>query len=121
MDDPVGEIRVERPTEDAVVAVFLGDHDLADRDETGTLLQSLIDENALVVADLSEATFIDSAMLHLLLVADGAARVRGKTFRLQLGTADIVRRALELSGLLTRIDSASSREEALRRDPSRAA
>jgi anti-anti-sigma regulatory factor len=121
MDDPVAEIRVERPAEDAVVAIFVGDHDLADRDETGNLLQSLIDENALVVADLSEATFIDSAMIHLLLLADGAARVRGKTFRLQLGTADIVRRALELSGVLKRIDSASSRDEALRRGSGRAA
>jgi hypothetical protein len=45
-----------------------------------------------------------------------AARARGKAFRVQLGTAVIVRTAFELTGVLNRIECASSREEALRRD-----
>jgi anti-anti-sigma factor len=113
---PQGEIRVERPTADTAVAAFVGDHDLAGRDDTRALLESLIDDNRLVVADLSEATFIDSATIHLLLVAHTAARVRGRTFRVQTGSTDIVRRALELSGLPKRLECVVSREEALRRE-----
>jgi anti-anti-sigma regulatory factor len=79
-----------------------------------SLLESLVDENEFVVADFSEAAFVDSATMRVLLNADVAARMRGRRFRLQLGTAAIVRSAFELSGLLLRIECAHSRADALR-------
>lgn len=115
-DDPPRDIRIERPAAETVVAVFLGEHDIASRTELRTLLESLVEENALVVADFSDATFVDSTTIHLLLQAHAAARVRGKTFRVQLATAAIVRTAFELTGVLDRVECASSREEALRRE-----
>jgi anti-anti-sigma factor len=121
MEEPNGEIRVERPAEGTAIAVFVGEHDLSRRDDVQALLDELVEDNELVVADFSEATFIDSTMIHLLLVADSAARCRGRTLCLQMGTADIVRRAFELSGVLKRLECASSREEALRRERDRTA
>jgi anti-anti-sigma factor len=119
MYDPPREIRIERPAPDTAVAVFLGEHDIASKKELESLLETLVDENAHVVVDFSEAAFVDSTTLHLLLKADAAAQVRGKVFRLQLGTTDIVRRAFELTGVATRLDCVASREEALRRDGGR--
>jgi anti-anti-sigma regulatory factor len=72
-----------------------------------------VEENDLVVADFSGAIFVDSTTMHLLLEADMAARQRGRSFRLQLGTASIVRTAFEVSGILKRLDCVHSREEAL--------
>ena len=116
MYDPPREIRIERPAPDAAVAVFLGEHDIASRKELKSLLETLVEENDLVVVDFSEATFVDSTTMHLLITAHAAARVRGKTFRLQIGTADIVRRAFELTGVMTRLDCVKSRQEALHRN-----
>ena len=116
-DHPPRDIRIERPAADTAVVVFHGEHDIASKKELRTLLESLVEENALVVADFTDATFVDSTTIHLLLGAHAAAQVRGKTFRVQLGTATIVRTAFELTGVLNRVECASSREEALRREP----
>jgi anti-anti-sigma factor len=96
------------------VAVFTGEHDLTTADRTRAVLASLIEENDLVVADFSEAEFVDSSTMHALVTAHRAARARGAIFRLQLGTAPIVERAFELSGLLQMLECAATREEALR-------
>lgn len=115
MSYPSGTVLVEHPAEGTAVAVFAGEHDLATADETRTLLTSLIDENGLVVVDLSDAEFVDSSTVFTLLLCHQAAVARGRTFRLQLGTAPIVERVLELSGVLKVLDCVPTREEALRR------
>ncbi len=107
------DIRVERPTPDAAVVEFTGEHDLADADRIQSLLESLIERNAVVVADFSEAQFVDSSVLRTLFRAHRAAESRGSGFRLQLGTAPIVERAFELSGILSHLSCSESRAEAL--------
>jgi anti-sigma B factor antagonist len=116
MQDLPTEIRIDRPASDTAVAVFLGEHDVASRKELTSLLEALVAENDLVVVDFSDATFVDSTTMHALMAAHAAARVRGKTVRLQIGTTDIVRRAFELTGVMTRLDCVESREEALSRN-----
>jgi anti-anti-sigma factor len=113
MYDAMGDVQVEHPTAGAAVVRFTGEHDLVTRDDVAALLESLIQQNDLVVADFSDAAFVDSTILHALVNADAEARMRGRTFRLQLGTAAIVHRAFELSGLTKRIDCFPAREEAL--------
>ena len=76
-------------------------------------------ENELVVVDVSEAAFIDSSFLHNVVGADRLARERGSRLRLQHGTALIVMRALEVSGILAVLDSVSTREAALAPTPRR--
>jgi hypothetical protein len=52
-------------------------------------------------------------MLYNLAIAHRLALSRGSRFRLQLGTAPVVRRALEISGLLEYLDCVPDREQAL--------
>jgi anti-anti-sigma regulatory factor len=65
------------------------------------------------VVDVSEAKFIDSSFIHNLLKADRLAHQPGARFRLQHRTELIVRRALEVSGVVTHLESVSTREDAL--------
>jgi anti-anti-sigma factor len=108
------DIRVERrPTSNAAVIEFSGEHDLAEADRIESLLASLVEQNAVVVADFSEAQFVDSSVLRTLFRAHLAAEARGSSFRLQLGTARVVQRAFELSGILGHLSCWESRAEAL--------
>lgn len=109
----LGDVVVEHPASGAAVAVFSGEHDLATKRQIHELLSSLVHDNELVVADFSEAQFVDSSILRVLTEMKGVADERGHTFRLQLNTADIVRRAFEISGLLTILEVAATRETAL--------
>ena len=97
----------------AVVVELLGEHDLATADSLLDTLNSLLDTHDVVVADLSEALFVDSSTLGALVRANRKARAVGKQFRLQLGTEPIVRRVLEISGLLQVLDWYPTRDEAL--------
>jgi anti-anti-sigma factor len=107
------DVQVERPAHGTAVVVFSGEHDLATKDEVRVLLDSLLWEDNLLVADFSSASFVDSSLLHVLLDTKEQARALGKTFRLQVGTAAIVRRAFEISGVFAVIERVATREEAL--------
>ena len=114
------DVHILRPSFGQAVVELNGEHDLETKEMLQKLLTSLIEENDLVVVDVSEAEFIDSSVLHTLLVADELAQQRGSRFRLQLGTAAIVEKALELSGLLDRLEVVPDREQALpRSNPAR--
>jgi anti-anti-sigma factor len=107
------DLEVVVPRAGAAVVVLLGEHDLATKDALNEALTSLVDANDLVVVDLSSVLFIDSSILGELVRADRAARAGGKRFRLQVGTEPIVRRVLEVSGLLDHFACVSTREAAL--------
>ena len=114
MPPTLDDVRVEQPAPGTAVAVFSGEHDLATRDEVTELLTSLVDANELVVADLSSAQFVDSSILRVLTNVNNDAHAKGRSFRLQLGTADIVRRAFEISDLFAILDIVPTREAALK-------
>ncbi len=119
MDNRLQDVQVERPRAGAAVVVFTGEHDLSTSEPVEALLGSLIEENELVVADFSEAEFVDSSTIFALVKSHRAAGEQGRTFRLQLGTAPIVEKAFELSGMLQVLDCSPTREEALRNGGSR--
>lgn len=110
------EVVVEQATVDAVVVRLVGEHDLAERGELRALLASLVEANTVVVADLSETTFVDSTILHVLVETDHAARRLGRSFRVQLATTAIVARAFELTGLGARLRVVRTRAAALAED-----
>jgi len=114
MDTRLQDVEVERPRTGAAVVAFTGEHDLSTSESVEALLGSLIEENELVVVDFSDAEFVDSSTLYALINSHKAANERGTTFRLQLGTAPIVHRAFELSGVLNLLDCFPTREGALR-------
>jgi anti-sigma B factor antagonist len=71
-----------------------------------TLRQSLVETLAHpdvtdVLLDLSGVTFLDSAGLTALVVADRTARATGRALTVTCGTSRAVRRPLEITGLLT--------------------
>jgi anti-anti-sigma factor len=108
------DVVVSWPRPGAAVVECRGEHDLTIGDQLDALLTELVTDNDLVVIDVSEAQFIDSTFLHLLLKSDRLARQRGSTVRLQHSTGPIVAGVLEISGVIDRLDSVTTREEALR-------
>jgi anti-anti-sigma factor len=107
-------IELEKPAGRVAVVSCTGEHDFAARDGARDLLSRLIRENGLVVTDFSRAEFVDSWILAVLRDTGRAARERGVTFRVQLGTAPIVAMIFEVSGVLDELECVSTREEALR-------
>ena len=106
-------VEVILPRAGVAVVVLRGEHDLTTKDQLDDVLSVLTAGNDLVVVDVSEATFVDSSTLGTFVRADRAARAAGCHLRLQLGTAPIVRRAIEITGLLQVLDWAPTRETAL--------
>jgi anti-anti-sigma factor len=109
-----GTVRVV-PATDGIVAVCLeGEFDIANvsvlTDELGNALAGDDD----LILDLSETTFIDSSIIQALFNAVRAASGRDQTLVLQLGTAPIVERALELVGIEGVVARAHDRDEAVR-------
>lgn len=103
------------PERDGIVAVCLeGEFDVGNvsalRDRVDGALAS---ENDLIL-DLSQATFIDSSVIHVLFDAVRAVDGRDQTMVLQLGTAPIVQRALEIVDIERVLPRAHDREEAVR-------
>jgi anti-sigma B factor antagonist len=107
------ELEVQRPRPNAAVIVLRGEHDLSTRDALASAVNERIAADELVVVDLSAADFIDSSVLGVLAQANQRAKTAGTRFRLQLGTAAIVKRVLEISQLLNHLDYATTREQAL--------
>ncbi len=106
-------VEVVRVPPDAAVIALHGEHDVSTREEICSLLSAEVSSNALVVVDVTDADFIDSSVLHNLAKVDRLARNRGSRFVLQMGTAPIVRSAIEISGILGSIEWAGTREGAL--------
>lgn len=111
------DVHLERPSSGVAVVSFTGEHDLATRDATRLLLATLVDENHLVVADFSRASFVDTSIVVVVRESGRAARERGSIFRLQLATAPIVARIFKASGALDELDCVSTRQEGLTEAP----
>lgn len=109
----MGAFSLRRIDDDVAVVSLLGEHDLASRDELEELLRRVVAERRLVVVDVTPAAFIDSSVLNGLVLADELLRARGGRLALRVGTAAVVARALEVSGLLGTIPHAGSEGEAV--------
>ena len=108
------DLRVERPRFDAVVVVLEGEHDVSSSERLQELLESLLDQHALVVADLTEADFVDSSVINALVQANRAASApdAGRLVLQCCGDA-VVYRVLEVTGILEAIEWSSTRAGAL--------
>jgi anti-anti-sigma factor len=109
----IPDLDVLRPKVGVAVVELHGEHDIATKTEVRELFTSLVEANDLVVVDVTNARFIDASILNNLAEADRLSRNRGSRLRLQLGTASIVRKALEISGLLEHLDCATDRKQAI--------
>jgi anti-sigma B factor antagonist len=96
------------------VVTISGEHDLSTAPSLRRRLDSLLDEGATTVIDLSPATFIDSSILGVIL--DG----RRRAAEADLGFAvvhsngsDAVDRVLEVTGLRAELPVHARKEDAL--------
>jgi anti-sigma B factor antagonist len=108
------DVTVLRPRPDAAVVELRGEQDIATSRQLHDVLTSLVEANELVVIDVSDAEFIDSTVIEGFMQAHKLAEARGSLVRLQMGTAPIVRKALEITGLLDLFECVTDRDDALR-------
>lgn len=108
-----GVIRVLRET-DGIVAVCLeGEFDMANAPALGDQIDLALEDGNDVIVDLSEATFIDSSVIKVLFHGARAVDGRNQTLVLQVATAPIVERVLELVAVERMMPRVRSRTEAV--------
>ena len=80
---------------------LVGEHELHDARNLKERIDSLIDEGLAVVIDLSEAVFLDSSIVGVLLETQKRAETAGVDYRVVLSdsTGTPVRRMFEITGL----------------------
>jgi anti-sigma B factor antagonist len=83
--------------------------------------QRVLDRGRNLIIDLSDATFIDSAVVHALFKADEAARRAGRVLVLQFGTHSVVERVLSVAGVAKTLQTARTLERAIEVIDARAA
>jgi anti-anti-sigma factor len=90
-----------------------GEYDLETSEELRACFDAVVNQNSHVVIDLSNAEFIDSSVLNNLARAHRNAREQTTLLRVQVGDSPIVRKVLEIGGLLSHLDCVEEREQAL--------
>jgi anti-sigma B factor antagonist len=116
-------IELDRNNNGVVVVVVTGEHDVYTAPSLRDQIQSVIEEKAPFVIDLTPATFVDSSILRVLLEARRQAEESGLGFAVALGNGEGpgVRRILEVTGLMNVFPVLANREEALQTAKSAAA
>jgi anti-sigma B factor antagonist len=97
------------------VVVVRGEHDLATAGDLRDRIETAVSRASGVVIDLTQATFIDSAVLQALLSGRDRAHAAGIAYVIALGdgTGHAVNRLLELTGLDRRLELEQSRAAAI--------
>ena len=108
---PTIEVRSPRPH--AALVVLAGEHDLHSANEVQqTFDQSLAVCDHLIV-DLSTAEFIDSTIIGVLMQTRKRAVELDRKFNVVLGTAPVVERILEVTGVVPLLNVVPTVERAL--------
>jgi anti-anti-sigma factor len=112
--DRDGIIRVV-PEADGIVAVCLeGEFDLANAPALGDELERELEEGNSLIMDLTEATFIDSSVINVLMRAVKTVGGRDQAIVLQLGTDTTVERVLDIAQVEQVVTRVHDRDEAVR-------
>jgi anti-sigma B factor antagonist len=108
-----GEIALERTDAGLAVVSISGEHDLSTAPELRRRLRKLLGEGSAIVVDLSQATFVDSSILGVILDARRRAGDGGTGFAVaQANGGDAVRRVLDVTGLRERLPVHGARADA---------
>ena len=106
-------IEVRSPQPHAVLVVLGGEHDISSAEELRQTFDQSLGRCDHLIVDLSAVEFIDSSTIRVLMETRAHAIERDRKFSVVLGTAAIVERALEISGLLMLVDVVPTVELAL--------
>ena len=113
-EHPNGVIRVVPETDEIVAVCLEGDFDLSNAPALGKEVGRALDNGHHLILDLSQATFIDSSVVHVLVNASKPVTGSERAVVLQLGTAAIVERVLEIAEIERVLPRAHERQEAVR-------
>lgn len=113
-EQPEGVIRVVAETDEIVALCLEGDFDLSNAPAFGKEVGRALENGNNLILDLSQATFIDSSVVHVLVNASRAVTGSERAVVLQLGTAAIVERVLEIAEIERVLPRAHQRQEAVR-------
>ena len=96
------EIRVDRPEPGVAIVTVCGEHESFSAPKLAAELDTLLAEGAAIIADLTEADFLDSSVIGALLRGRAQARDRGTRFAVVVddSTGWAVKRLLDVTGLL---------------------
>lgn len=97
------------------VVTLRGEHDLSTATDVSRRIESALETATGLAIDLSETTFIDSAVLRVLITAQEQAAKRGTGFAIAVAATSGhgVHRLLTLTGLDTKLSTQPSREDAI--------
>ena len=113
-EQPAGVVRVVPETDEIVAVCLEGDFDLSNAPAFGKEVGRALENGNDLILDLSQATFIDSSVVHVLVNASKAVTGSKRAVVLQLGTAAIVERVLEIAEIERVLPRAHRRQEAVR-------
>jgi anti-sigma B factor antagonist len=101
---------------DVAVVVLQGEHDLSTADRLRQAIERARDGSTAVVVDLTEATFIDSAVLGVLIAEHERAASNGSAvgYVVAAGSGHSVQRIIDLAGVAAVLPISSDRATALR-------
>lgn len=113
LQNEAGELHVFAETDEIAALCLEGEFDLGNAPRIIEEGERLLADDKQVILDLSDATFIDSSVIQALSRVGAEARKNGRVVVLQLGTAAIVERVIEISNIERVLPRASTRPEAL--------
>jgi anti-anti-sigma factor len=108
-------IHVERVAGGIDVLTLRGEHDLSTATDISGRIEAALASASGLAIDLSETTFIDSAVLRVLITAQERAAERGAGFAIAVAESSGhgVHRLLTLTGLDSKLATRTSREDAI--------
>lgn len=109
--DPTIDVLWPRP--DVAHVVLGGEHDLGSKDQLDETLAGTLATCSHLVVDLSTTQFIDSSTIRVIVGSKDRAEAAGRRFNLLLGTAPVVERVLEITGVLPVLNRVHALDEAL--------
>ena len=97
------------------VVTLRGEHDLSTATDVSRRIDSALETASGLAIDLSQTTFIDSAVLRVLITAQERAAARGAGFAIAVADSSGhgVHRLLTLTGLDAKLSTRPSREDAI--------
>lgn len=106
-------VRVVPETQGIVAVCLEGEFDIANATALREGIEAALATGDDLILDLDQATFVDSSVIHVLFESVRAAGARDQSLVLQLGSAPIVERLLELVAVPRVLSRAYDREEAI--------
>jgi anti-anti-sigma factor len=115
MDDSTAQptIAVRSPQPGAMVVILGGEHDLYSSDWLQQTFADSLSGSEHLIVDLTTAEFIDSTIIGVLIHTKNRAEGLSRKFTVVLGTAPVVQRILDVTGVLPLLNVAPSVERAL--------